>query len=457
MPTSKPFKPDNPASDLTREHYARPEVKSTILRICTSQNGHRWLIGGSKGWYKYQAGKCYSNSPDDYDRVTGKYRTLHYTTGFFNEEVFQTDYTDMRQDTAVESELNRFSKKNTVSYTALFDIDTIDEINGHGTNIEQPEVKEAVEAMVKFVTADLKKYAPNSVYAAFSGGGAYVILHHAVFQDYIDYFAGKDNQLENIILLSDAVNLYITELVQRFKTEHPEHSQYVKIDAINQPKRAVKALLSIHKRKPYAVIPLDPDNPIIDFEKARVPLSPETLSTCDGWYSTGDRNNEFIDMLHPAMVKLQKEHKQKYRNANNAEPCTLPKVKDIPDVSKFPPCMKNIIEKPIGGAGQTRALGVLAAFLGHIGWSREDAFNLWSSVATRWNAETSNIFESWYGHMKCAGCKTLMKDGTQYPKVNLVSFGVCKPDARCLNRKLSNPVYVASEELYLESFSRVRL
>ncbi len=453
------FKRDNPASELTREHYSRPEVKSTILRICTNQDGYRWLIGGSKGWYKHIKDQCYGNKGDsgDYAQVTRKYRTLHYTTGFFNSQVFGTDYTEMRQDKAVESELNRFSKRNCTAYTALFDIDTVDEINGHGTNIEQPEVKAAVEKMVKFVCDELKQYAPNSVYAAFSGGGAYVLLHHDVFQEYIDCFAGKDNQIESIVLLSDALNLYITQLVQRFREEHPEEGKCVKIDAINQPKRAVKALLSIHKRKPYAVIPLDTENPVIDFEAARIPLEESVLRRCEKWYERGDRENSFLEMLHPIMMELKEERKVKYRYSDQHEPCSLPEVKDIPEISKFPPCMKNIIEKPTGGEGQTRALAALAAFLGHIGWSREDAYTLWNATAKRWKAETSNIFESWFGKMKCAGCKTLMHEGSQYPKVDLVTFGVCKPDARCLNRKLSNPVYVASEELYLQSFQKIRL
>lgn len=457
------YKNENPASELTREHYRREDVQNTILRICAlhgdSQDGFRWLQGGQRGWYKYVNGKCYGNKGNktDYAQVTEKYRTLHHTTGFFRSEIFETDFTQMQKDTSVESELNKFSKKNCVGYTALFDIDTIDEVNGHGTNIEQPEVKAAVEKMVKFVCNELKQYAPNSVYTAFSGGGAYVLLHHEVFQDYIDYFSGKENQVENIILLSDALNLYITQLVKRFQEAEPEAGKYVKIDAINQPKRAVKTLLSVHKKKPYAVIPLDPASPEINFEAAKLPLSDSVIKSCEDWYKGGDRENGFFEMLHPLMVECQKEHRIKYKLIGNNEPCTLPEVRDIPEIKKFPPCMRNIVEKPVGGAGATRALSVLAAFLGHIGWSREDAFNLWSTVAKRWNAETSNIFNSWFGKMKCASCRTLMIPGSQFPHVNLVEFGVCKPDVRCLNRNLSNPVYVASEELYLKSFSEVRV
>lgn len=462
-PPPSTYKNENPASKLTREHYNRPEVREVILRICSLsgsyQDGFRWFQGGQKGWYKYVNGEYYGNQGNEagYRRVTRKYRTLHHTTGFFKPEVFETDFSEMKKDNSVESELNKFSKKNCVGYTALFDIDTIDEVNGHGTNIEQPEVKAAVEKMVKFVCDELKQYAPNSVYAAFSGGGAYVLLHHEVFQDYMDYFSGKENQLENIILLSDALNLFITRLVQRFREEYPEAGKYVKIDAINQPKRAVKTLLSIHKKKPYAVIPLDTENPIIDFEAAKLPLRESVIKSCENWYKGGDRENGFLEMLHPLMVECQKEQRIKYKLIDNNEPCTLPEVQDIPGIKKFPPCIKNIIEKPTGGEGATRALSVLAAFLGHIGWSREDAFNLWSTVAKRWNAETSNIFNSWFGKMKCASCRTLMSPGSEYPKVNLVKFGVCKPDARCLNKNLSNPVYVASEELYLKSFSEVRV
>src|SRR5512136_364801 len=68
----------------------------------------------------------------------------------------------------------------------------------------------------------------------------------------------------------------------------------------------------------------------------------------------------------------------------------------------FPPCIKNMIQKPIGEKGRHRSGAILAAFLGQAGWAREDAFGLWSSVA----GVEERIFEEWFGKMHCTKCET---------------------------------------------------
>jgi hypothetical protein len=455
------FKNNNPASELTREHYERPEVQSILLDLCAlsanSKDGYRWIVGGSTGWYDKKDGKYYGNRGDQahYNKVIQKFRTIHYTTGFFNSEVFNTDFSDMHNDEGEEEDGNFFSKRNCVGMSALFDIDTKDEVNGHGANIELPKAKAAVEKMVKFICDDLKKYAPGYYCAAFSGGGAYVLLHHSVFQEFIDECAGTEKQIERMISLSSALNHYLLIVEQKFKEEYPDESQYVKLDRLNQPKRMVKALLSIHKKKPYAVIPLDPEKPIIDFEAARLPLSDEVIQRCKNWYKAGTAKPEFVPMLETLMVQLKKEGK--LSKVYDYEPFETPEIQEIPGTEKFPPCMKSLINRPYGGEGQTRALGQLAAFLGEIGWEKKEAYDLWITVAKRWKAETANIFDSWFRRMHCAGCKKIMSEGEAYPFINLAPFLLCKPDIRCLKRKMSSPKYVASEELYLQSFKKVRV
>jgi hypothetical protein len=68
--------------------------------------------------------------------------------------------------------------------------------------------------------------------------------------------------------LTDALNSLIKALSDDFFREFPQYKPYVKADELNQAKRTFKTIYSIHKKHPYAVIPLDVDNPIIDFELA---------------------------------------------------------------------------------------------------------------------------------------------------------------------------------------------
>ncbi len=337
------FNNNNRATELTIEHYERAEVQNIMLNLCiqsgSSQAGHRWIVGGSKGWYNYKDGKCYGNKGnlEHYQELIKKYRTIHYTTGFFNSEVFNTDFSDMRDDENKEEDSNFFSKRNCIGMSVLFDIDTIDVVNGHGTNIEQPEAKAAVEKMVKFICDDLKKYAPGSYCAAFSGGGAYVLLHHSVLQEFIDESTKTEKHTENMFMLSKALNQYLLIVEQKFKETYPDESRYVKLDRLNQPKRMVKALLSIHKKKPYAVIPLDPENPIIDFEAAKLPLSDEVIQDCKNWYKAGTAKPEFITMIKTLMKQLKEEEKPS--QVHDYDPFVAPEIQEIPGTERFPPLL----------------------------------------------------------------------------------------------------------------------
>jgi hypothetical protein len=66
----------------------------------------------------------------------------------------------------------------------------------------------------------------------------------------------------------------------------------VKFDKLNIQKRKFKCIFSIHKRLPFAVIPLDPARIEIDFAKARLPLSDDALAEGARWYQEYDINEK---------------------------------------------------------------------------------------------------------------------------------------------------------------------
>jgi hypothetical protein len=93
----------------------------------------------------------------------------------------------------------------------------------------------------------------------------------------------------------------------------------------------------------------------------------------------------------------------------------------------FPPCIKNIIQKPRGKKGRYRAAAILAAFLGQAGWSEEEAKKLWSNVA----GVEERIFAEWFRMMHCPKCETLRRESKSYPDLGIADLGYCQPDEKC--------------------------
>ena len=118
----------------------------------------------------------------------------------------------------------------------------------------------------------------------------------------------------------------------------------------------------------------------------------------------------------------------------------------IDDIKKWPPCMRNLYIIPECGEGQTRALAILVSFWGQMGIREYNAREMFDTIADRWGATKSNIFESYYGIMKTPTCTSLMSDDNRgFPKGSSIKrLGVCRPDARC--NRVSSPRYYADKE-----------
>ncbi|WP_406661328.1 hypothetical protein V7O66_02060 [Methanolobus sp. ZRKC3] len=132
--------------------------------------------------------------------------------------------------------------------------------------------------------------------------------------------------------------------------------------------------------------------------------------------------------------------------------------KDISDspipYEDWPPCMRNILNLRQCGEGRTRALALLAAFLGQVGVPRKEAQQIFYGLANRWRAETSNIFDSYYQKMHVPSCDKLMsRDDTNFPKgVSIRRLEVCKPDSRC--NKTGSLYFYADKKAYMEHIMR---
>jgi hypothetical protein len=144
------------ASPETVEHYSRPEVMDTILRISKTSNFLKWAVGDSRAWYRTGTrGRKFPQPMDSrtYRELTRRHRTLYTTLSYFAQETYEIELSLIEKQ-----EVTRLSKEKVRGYTFGIDVDSIDKVNGHGANITDPKVKEAVEAMAKFFIEKLREY-----------------------------------------------------------------------------------------------------------------------------------------------------------------------------------------------------------------------------------------------------------------------------------------------------------
>lgn len=428
------------ATDMTREHYCRPEIKEIILNLSCEGAFSRWGNGDGVGWYRYDTEKKQAlKLSDEYDRITDTYRTLYWSLNLFDSRVFGLDYNKLTHE---ESPIK--SREYTRAYTFGVDIDTVDPVNGHGANIQDPAVKEAVEAMARYYVARLKEHAPNSVHVLFSGGGIYVLLHHKATEPYFKRYENSNDWTDKMEVLIRTMNAYFDSISKDFANEYPEHAKHAKADILNNAKRIFKSLFSIHKKHPFACIPLDPDNIVIDFDKARVPLSTETVESGRNWYQTYDNGVEFLESLQAYEAQATEEVENRYKHDGFDVGAD---ISDKPiDAENWPPCIRNILNMPTCGEGRTRALALIASFLGQAGISEDQAKDVFYKLARRWGATTANIFDSYYQKMHVPTCSNLRADNNiGFPAgVSIRKLGVCKPDIRCMN--VVSPRYYADKQ-----------
>ena len=110
-------------------------------------------------------------------------------------------------------------------------------------------------------------------------------------------------------------------------------------------------------------------------------------------------------------------------------------------LERFPPCIQNMLSCR-EQAGRHRTAAILAAFLGQMGWSENEARRLWIEAMEKRGVE-ERIFAEWFGKMHCPKCETLKRESKGYPDLGIADLGYCRPDERC--REFDGPVEYASE------------
>ena len=292
--------------------------------------------------------------------------------------------------------------------------------------------KEAVEAAARYLVGRLGEAGiSGAVRVAFSGQGVYVVLHPGL-SGRPDPADGEELDFDKLDrdykVWLEAFNSFLADVERGFFEEHPEHVGRVKIDKLNNQKRKLKCLLSIHRTLPYAVVPLDPDDIEIDFDEASVPLSAEVLERArawvETWESTPDERHALAELLKPYAEKVDEEIGGRAESSGEIRRSTEP----IP-IDRWCPFYKALLEYE-DAPGKHRALGALATWLYQAGWNETEAFDLWYPIAARADVET-RIFYTSYGVINSPNCETIQRTSSGYPSLGFGGLGLCVPDEKC--------------------------
>jgi len=423
-----------------KEHYQNEGVKSTILRCSIGEfNSSRCGNGDFDHWWKIVSKNEVSlhnlSKGEDYDKLTREYRSLYWSLNLFSQQTFNKKIPSSLYD-IYGNKLTIGTYEDTISYSLGCDIDSIGDI-------ERPKIKEAVEHLAQFVCDSLRKYCPTSVYTLFSGGGIYVMLHPGLFAR---EFSSTDREHVWKITIS-CFNAMLKDIETQFFKKYPKYKGKTKLDAINNQKRVFKTIFSIHRKKPYAVIPLNPASIKIDIDKARLPLSKAVIESGKTWMLKYNINEQ------KTLIEALKKYEDAKSPDVEKDGVELKKLESKADFKFFPPCMQHILslkrksgETKINGA--TRIKTMVACFLGQAGYDEKEANKIFKEISENIGGSESNIFKSWYGKYSCPSCKTIQKKGGGFPHMMMGELEVCHPNELC--RQISSPFWYLKKALQFD-------
>ena len=426
-------------SDL-KQHYARCE--NVILSYCKEGDTFRALVGNHNHWWKTDREKgtaklFYPNS-ENYKSLTDKYRTLYWTTQFFTAETANIEKPYDFKEYEISEQIGR--REETFYHSFFLDLDTVKtDKNDNPQDIHAPGMIGWLEKAIKFFADTLLNAGVRSFGLAFSGGGVYCVLHPLLGElGGID----KDDYAHRMEVWQKAFDSFIEDTENAFFEKYPDAVGMVKFDKLNfDAKRQVKSIFSIHKKFNYAVIPLDKRNPRIDLKAASLPISDEIIEKGKNWLVYQNDSTAFGKLLNTFLDKAKETTEETHGT----------RVVEIEseEISEehWAPCIKNMlaIQKLKTGGGASRALGVLASYLRYVGVPEYKAHTIFSDIATKWGASTSNLFERWY---KCEGvkepqcfvpsCEKVKTKGGGYPHPTLGDLDICTPNDGC--KDINSPV-----------------
>lgn len=291
--------------DITTEdvkkHYQRPEVKDIILdwsNIDEPKKAQRALVASHRGWYQYRENKN-GEAPQEkalvpateggYDKQIKRMerqgdRSLYHSLNYFDPPVFREWVHHWPDEDKDEESPGGY--KETVFYGLGTDIDLKDEDKvedlDRDRTVTNAEDREWLEKAIKFHVDWLTDHGISGkiIKPYFSGNGAYITLDPSVIK--------LDCEPQKAEEICRGYNHVIKQIEKEFFEENPKAKDYIQFDALNNSKRQWKTPLSIHKSKPFACIPIIMSynsvlDPVIELEKAKLPLSDTVIDLANQW------------------------------------------------------------------------------------------------------------------------------------------------------------------------------
>ena len=369
--TPQNFQGQMPITNPIQHHYQHPNIKENIIRCSHNNTSSRAGNYDFYGWYKKENGKKHLyNLTEDYDEIITKTnRSLYWTLNFFNDTTFQKNKNG-------DEPLG--TGEDTCGYSLALDIDIKDEYN-----INNPHAKLSLEQCVKFFYDKLHEYLDGNVFAAFSGGGAYIYLHHQLFKLKPEIM-GEERQ-ELWALLRNKFQLFMEDISEEFFQLNPEASGYIKIDYLNNEKRIFKTIFSVHKDYDMAVIPLHPPQFQIHPSDAQLQLSEDIIHKTKDWYIyTPDEEGK------KKLLRKLKEYQETAESINNIQKLNIKTEKPVSNVKIelnddiICPVMKAILSPEGWGHGVHRRIVVATIYLSHLGWTYEEIYQHIHQLSRGW-------------------------------------------------------------------------
>lgn len=278
------------SSEDIRKHYLRDGVKEVLLEATELDNYRQAMITGHKGWYREKREndrKKLALKPFK-DRIYQKQvktemdtetRALYWSTNLYEPKVFREwiDYEEWDKD-----KVSKPGGYGTTGYYRLgYDIDLLDADNieelEEDRDIMNAEPREMIEKALQFICDWFNDHGLSYevMRPYFSGNGGYFTLSPDIVK--------LDCDPEKAFKICEGFNALGKQLEKKFFEEVEDADKFVKFDCLNNASRAWKTILSIHKSKPLACIPLDPKDIEIEILAAGLPLPDEAIQGAKEW------------------------------------------------------------------------------------------------------------------------------------------------------------------------------
>lgn len=407
---------DEDIESLTRaaikKHYRREEVKNIIRTFADYKGCHKAGKHDETGLYQYTKNKrrlldfC---SDEDYNFIIRNAdRVLLSTLNHFDADLF--NQWELKEDPSPGG----FGETEHIMLSV--DIDLAED---HTVN--DAKALEALRTAGRFIYQKLSAVTDDKIMALFSGNGVYIHLHPHLPYLGTGYSANEKEELYDV--LTKAFNLYLQALEEGLYQEHPEVHGLVKIDAINNKKRYFKTVLSLHRRLPYVVFPIDPEDDF-NIPLKSIPLSTDDLLEAERLINafmaeeiTKKARQNLLEVLQPFGEQI-KINKREYKELD----IKIPEEAIPIDIIKSEPVTAAIMHPDGWSKGNTRRAGYIAALLNLCGWDNESVHEYIEGIAADWNVGAlSHVIDSWIG-MFPPSIPTIYQKGSGYPMMN---FGDC--------------------------------